>query len=151
MKRNIRFSASRFTWSDIERVMKRHGVDTVWVCLDCDADALLVERIRETREMVICKGSVLGYFDGNPSGKFLLYRKCCEEEGIISDCVCVKDCVTCSFAWAAEVATGTRHSGAECWFKATPDSLSGHGMVDVAEDAPDNPFVDRSPVADVAP
>lgn len=96
-------------------------------------------------------GAVLGPFDGNAKSKFLLYRRCCEEEGVISACVCVKDCVTCSFAWATAVATGEARAGADCWFRATPESLSGHGVVDVAQDAPDNPFEDREPVVDCAP
>lgn len=156
MKRKINLHRSRFTWSDIERIKRENGVDTVWVCLDNDADALLV-RVRlselcDDDSFVIIEGSVLGPFDGVASTVALFYRKECEEGyRRISGRTCVKDVVTCSFRSAAMVATGDARAGAECWFRATPESLSGQGVVDVAQDAPDNPFINLKLVGYGAP
>lgn len=147
MKRKINLHRSRFTWSDIERIKRENGVDTVWVCLDNDADALLV-RVRlselcDDDSFVIIEGSVFGPFDGVASTVALFYRKECEEGyRRISGRTCVKDVVTCSFQMAARIATGDAHAEAGCWFRATPESLSGQGMVNVAEDAPDESFKD---------
>lgn len=146
--KSVNYPKSRFSWDDIERIKKNYGVDSVWMCRENGSDALAVEK---GGDMTICKGSIVSFFDGVTASKFLLHRRDCEKSKRISKCICHRDVPTNSFEWAAVVATATKGMKADCWFAATPESIAGHGVVEVAEDALDNPYVDYALVNNRGP
>jgi hypothetical protein len=145
MKKRIDYPPSGFTPADLERIRAAHGTDAVWSCRANGADALAV-RGRDG-DVWICAGSVVAPFDGAATCKFLLHRRTFEAVGSIADNACVRDCATCSFEWAAVVVTARADARASDWFEATPESLSGRGVVEVAEDALDEPF-ENTPLVD---
>ena len=135
----INYPKSRFVWADIEKMRKDKGVDDVWMCRENQSDALAV---LIGGEVILCKGSIVAVFDGSASSKFLLHRRSCEELKRIDCCICHDECVFESFEWAAVVVTAKAGARADAWFKCTPESISGNGVVEVAEDAFDNPYKD---------
>ena len=146
--RTIKSPSSRFAWMDVERIKSEYDVDVVWMCRENGADALAVSK---NGEVVICKGSVVALFDGVTASKFLLYRRCCEESGKIIGCICEEAVVTNSFEWAAVVVSAKKGATADFWFTATPRSILGNCVVDVAEDFLDNPYKDYALVDNRGP